>query len=55
MNNSKRNGHGSPLKLERAGTLHSLVLPRAPGQVRLLVDAACAAYGGMGHMTLDEW
>lgn len=38
-----------------AGTLHVPILSRAPGQIRLLVDAACSVYGGMGHMTLDEW
>ena len=26
-----------------------------PAQLRLLVHGACAAFGGMGHMTLDEW
>ncbi len=38
-----------------AGTLHVPLPPRAPGQIRLLVDAACAALGGMAHMTLADW
>jgi hypothetical protein len=38
-----------------AGTLHTPVLPELPGQIRLLVHAACAALGGMGRMSLDEW
>jgi hypothetical protein len=42
-------------QLKRADTLHTPVLPRAPRQIRLLVDLACAAHGGMGRMSLDEW
>jgi hypothetical protein len=38
-----------------AGTLHTPVLPVLPEQIRLLVQGACAAKGGMGHMSLDEW
>ena len=38
----------------RADTHHTPALS-LPEQLRLLVHAACAAFGGMGHMTLDEW
>jgi hypothetical protein len=38
-----------------AGTLHTPVLPELPEQIRLLVQAVCAAHGGMGRMSLDEW
>ena len=41
--------------LQRAGTLHNPVLPRVLDQIRSLVNATYARYGGMGRMTLDEW
>ena len=37
------------------GTLHTPVLPGLPERIRRLVNAACAARGGMGRMSLNEW
>jgi hypothetical protein len=39
----------------RAARLQTPVLPRLPEQIRLLAKAACAALGGIGHLSLDEW
>jgi hypothetical protein len=38
-----------------AGTLHIPVLPGLPEQIRLLVNVACAAHGGIGCMSLNDW
>ena len=38
-----------------AGTLHTGVFSGLPEQIRRLIQAVCAAHGGMGRMSLDEW
>ena len=42
-------------ELQRAGTLHTLLLPRISNHVLMCVNEACAALGGAGHMTLADW
>jgi hypothetical protein len=44
-----------PQPLKSAGTLYTPVLPRLPKRMRLLVNAAIAAHGGLEHMSLNEW
>ena len=36
-------------------TLHTLLLPRLPEEVRRFLKATYAARGGAEHMTLREW
>jgi len=42
-------------ELQRAGTLHTLLLPRISSHVLMCVNKTCAALGGAGHMTLADW
>ena len=44
-----------PQLLTSTPTLHALVVPQLPEKTRRLVDAACAAYGGAGRMSLGDW
>lgn len=42
-------------EFQKAGTLHTLLLPRISNHVLRCVNQTCAALGGAGHMTLADW
>ncbi len=48
-------GAGKLSEFQRAGALHTVLLPRISNHVLMCVSQTCAAPGGAGHMTLADW